>query len=88
MVIYATGYTVDPLQWTSPSTDSGFSSLDEAVSLMGDGYWKRTAGWVVYRSGNRATMFSRAPMFIDPNDNKRYCPTHEKADGGSGPCIE
>lgn len=86
MVIYATGYTRHPLQWTSPSTDSGFRSIDEVVSMMGDGYYKRTGGWVIYRNGNKATIFSRTPLFIDPNDNRRYLSTIKEPSGGSESC--
>ena len=35
-MIYATSYNPDTLRCTGPSTDSGFSSLDEVPLLLGE----------------------------------------------------
>lgn len=51
-MIYSTNYDDDHV---GASVDSGLTSIDQAIALMGDGYLSRGKPWVVYgtRGGDR-----------------------------------
>lgn len=48
MTIYVTEFDPSTLQATAASTDSGFGSLDEAVSVLGEEYVRRSYRCVIY----------------------------------------
>lgn len=64
-IIYATPFRASDKQTTGPSTDSGFESLDDVVTAMGEDYIKRGKRMVIYGPGEDRVVFSDFIFRID-----------------------
>lgn len=64
-IIYATPFRASDKQTTSPSTDSGFESLDDVVTAMGSEYVSRGKRMVIYGPGEDRVVFSDFIFRID-----------------------
>ena len=57
-MIYATPFRESDKQILGPSTDSGMTSLDQVVDMMGGGYVRLTKRMVIYGPGDNSIVFS------------------------------
>lgn len=64
MTIYATPFKAGTKETTGPSTDSGFQSLDDVVTAMGEPL-KRYKSMVIYGPGEDRVVFSKIIFRID-----------------------
>lgn len=58
MIIYVTPFLVSTRQCTGLSTDSGFTSIQQAVDAMGDSHFKRTRALLIYGDAENRVLFS------------------------------
>ena len=65
MTIYATPFKAGTKETTGPSTDSGFQSLDDVVTAMGEDYVRRGKRMVIYGPGEDRVVFSDFIFRID-----------------------
>lgn len=64
MTIYATPFKASTKETTGPSTDSGFQSLDDVVTAMGEPL-KRYKRMAIYGPGEDRVVFSDFIFRID-----------------------
>lgn len=64
MTIYATPFKASTKETTGPSTDSGFQSLDDVVTAMGEPEHRYKA-MVIYGPGEDRVVFSDFIFRID-----------------------
>lgn len=65
MTIYVTPFNNDTKQCTGASAPSGFDSLDQVATAMGDGFASRTEKTLIYGDGCERVLFSPAVFHID-----------------------
>lgn len=71
MTIYTTPFKASTKQPTAPSTDSGFTSIDQVVELMGPDHVVNTGRMVIYGSDEDRVAFSDFAFLIDDDNNKQ-----------------
>lgn len=67
--IYATPFNASDKQATGPSTDSGFTSIDDVVTLMGEPDVYRSKRMVIYGPGDERVAFSNFIFCVDGGGN-------------------
>lgn len=71
MIIYTTPFKASTLQPTAPSTDSGFTSINQVVELMGPDHVSKRDRVVIYGGDEDRVAFSDFPFLIDDDNNKQ-----------------
>lgn len=65
MTIYVTPFKNSTKRCSGPSTDSGFASLDDVVTAMGEPDVKRSKKMLIYGPGEDRVVFSGFIFCID-----------------------
>lgn len=68
-IIYATPFNASDKQATGPSTDSGFTSIDAVVAIMGDPDIYRSKRMAIYGPGEERVVFSTFVFYVDGGGN-------------------
>lgn len=73
MIIYATSFNINDLENPGVSMDSGFTSIEQVLEVMGNPDQPRLASQLlVYGKHDDRVIFSRVPFRIDDNANSAY----------------
>lgn len=71
MIIYVTPFSASTLQCTGLSTDSGFTSIQQAVEAMGADYVLRSISLLIYGDDENRVLFSTTKFNAGERSNEQ-----------------